>query len=86
MKLVCRICGYTVEGDKAPEKCPICRAPSEGFEDYDQKKQPPEEETKPSGPPKEMVCSICGYTCPGPRAPERCPVCNAKPNAFEARY
>ena len=48
MKLVCRICGYTVEGDKAPEKCPICRAPGEGFEAYDLKQQP-QEEQKPAG-------------------------------------
>ncbi len=31
MKLVCRICGYTVEGDKAPERCPICKAPPTAF-------------------------------------------------------
>jgi len=86
MKLVCRICGYTLEGDKAPDKCPVCGAPSEGFEDYDQKKQPPAEEPEPSGPPKERICSVCGYTCPGPYAPERCPICNAGPNAFEAKY
>ena len=85
MKLVCRICGYTVEGDKAPEKCPICRAPGEGFEDYDLKQQP-QEEQKPSGPPKEQVCSVCGYTCPGPYAPERCPICKAPPTAFNPVY
>jgi len=25
-KWVCSVCGYTVEGDKAPEKCPQCNA------------------------------------------------------------
>src|SRR5574344_916944 len=26
MKYVCTVCGYTVEADKAPEKCPLCNA------------------------------------------------------------
>ncbi len=25
-KFVCTICGYVYEGEKAPEKCPICGA------------------------------------------------------------
>ena len=30
-KFVCSICGYTHEGDKAPEKCPLCKAPASKF-------------------------------------------------------
>ena len=30
-KFVCSVCGYVYEGDEAPEKCPICKAPSEKF-------------------------------------------------------
>ena len=30
-KFVCQICGYTHEGDVAPEKCPQCKAPSTKF-------------------------------------------------------
>lgn len=26
MKFVCTVCGYTYEGDKAPERCPVCKA------------------------------------------------------------
>ncbi len=32
MAWVCKICGYTYEGEEAPEKCPICKAPAEKFE------------------------------------------------------
>lgn len=32
-KFVCSICGYTYEGDAAPDKCPICGAPAEKFEE-----------------------------------------------------
>ena len=31
MKFVCTVCGYTYEGDKAPEKCPMCGVGSEKF-------------------------------------------------------
>ena len=30
-KFVCTICGYSYEGDKAPEKCPQCNAPADKF-------------------------------------------------------
>lgn len=30
-KFVCPVCGYVHEGDSAPEKCPICKAPGEKF-------------------------------------------------------
>jgi rubrerythrin len=30
-KFVCTVCGYVYEGDKAPEVCPICKAPAEKF-------------------------------------------------------
>ena len=30
-KYVCSVCGYTVEADEAPEKCPVCKAPKEKF-------------------------------------------------------
>ncbi len=30
-KFVCTICGYTHEGDSAPERCPQCNAPASKF-------------------------------------------------------
>ena len=30
-KFVCSICGYVYEGEKAPEQCPICKAPASKF-------------------------------------------------------
>ncbi len=32
-KFKCKVCGYVHEGDKAPEKCPVCQAPSSEFEE-----------------------------------------------------
>lgn len=31
-KYKCKVCGYIHEGDKAPEKCPVCQAPASEFE------------------------------------------------------
>ncbi|MBR4909696.1 MAG: NADH peroxidase [Clostridia bacterium] len=30
-KFVCMVCGYTYEGESAPEECPICHAPASKF-------------------------------------------------------
>lgn len=44
-KYKCTVCGYIYEGDKAPEKCPVCGAPASAFEeikeegDADEKKK-----------------------------------------------
>lgn len=32
-KFVCQVCGYVYEGDKAPEKCPVCGVPAEKFKE-----------------------------------------------------
>lgn len=31
-KFVCKVCGYVYEGEKAPEVCPVCKAPADKFE------------------------------------------------------
>ena len=30
-KFVCTVCGYVYEGETAPEKCPVCKAPASKF-------------------------------------------------------
>lgn len=32
-KFVCKVCGFIYEGETAPEKCPVCKAPAEKFEE-----------------------------------------------------
>jgi rubrerythrin len=32
-KYVCKICGYVHEGNEPPEKCPVCGAPADKFEE-----------------------------------------------------
>lgn len=35
-KFICTVCGYVHEGDEAPEKCPICKAPKSAFKELDE--------------------------------------------------
>ncbi len=30
-KFICTVCGYIHEGEEAPEKCPLCGAPANKF-------------------------------------------------------
>ena len=30
-KWICTVCGYVHEGPEAPERCPLCKAPKEKF-------------------------------------------------------
>lgn len=32
-KFRCKVCGYVYEGEKAPDQCPMCQAPSSEFEE-----------------------------------------------------
>ncbi|TYB33958.1 MAG: rubredoxin [Flexistipes sinusarabici] len=32
-KWKCTVCGYIYEGDEPPEKCPVCNASKEKFEE-----------------------------------------------------
>ncbi len=38
-KFRCKICGYIHEGDAAPKECPLCKAPSEKFEELKETQQ-----------------------------------------------
>ena len=37
-KWVCSVCGYVYEGEAAPEKCPVCKAPASKFLKQDSEK------------------------------------------------
>ena len=37
-KFVCSVCGYTVEADSAPERCPMCGVPADKFNKVDDTK------------------------------------------------
>ena len=41
-KFICAVCGYIYEGDAAPEKCPICKAPASKFSELKDEGETPE--------------------------------------------
>ena len=34
-KFICSVCGYIYEGTEAPEKCPVCKAPTSKFSEME---------------------------------------------------
>ena len=85
-KWKCTVCGYIFEGDAPPEKCPLCKAPAEMFEELVEgeeaaveKKPAPEqpvvEEVKREG--RRWKCTVCGYIMEGETPPKDCPICKA---------
>ena len=36
-KWICTVCGYVAEGEEAPERCPMCKAPRSKFKELDDK-------------------------------------------------
>lgn len=84
-KHICSICGYIYDGDMAPAKCPICKAPSERFKPLDgnlnEVAMPPTE----TATQQKFTCSVCGYIYDGDTAPEKCPICKASADKFETQ-
>ncbi len=35
-KFICTVCGYIHEGETAPEKCPLCKAPASKFKEMEE--------------------------------------------------
>ena len=35
-KFICTVCGYIYEGETAPEKCPLCKAPASKFKEMEE--------------------------------------------------
>jgi len=68
----CSVSGYLHKGVAPPEKCPICEAAAEQFEEVEEQK---EQESVASV--RRWRCSVCGYIHEGDEPPEKCPVCAA---------
>lgn len=57
-KFTCGICGYIYDGDTAPEKCPICRAPASNFEMREVPAEPRNGAAMPTANASGNGCSI----------------------------
>lgn len=78
----CSVSGYVHTGAEPPEKCPICEATAEQFEELAaEEKEKVQEEEADTG--RRWRCTICGYIHVGNEPPEKCPVCDAPAKMFE---
>jgi len=62
----CDICGHIHEGEAAPEKCPVCDAPSENFVEVTKKdSETIKGNSAEGGVERKWRCTLCGYvhTC-----------------------
>ncbi|NTV90211.1 MAG: FAD-dependent oxidoreductase [Clostridiales bacterium] len=73
----CAVCGYIHVGSHPPVNCPVCGAPAEEFEEYEDGKQ----QLKPAN--NSWRCLNCEYVHEGSSPPAVCPVCGAKSDTFE---
>ncbi len=74
----CVVCGYLHRGDAAPETCPVCGAPMEDFEPFQEASPPPAPKST------SWRCLICGYVHEGDSPPDACLICGAGKDEFEA--
>jgi len=90
-KWKCTVCGYIHEGDAPPEKCPLCKAPAEMFEEVVEgqeaavenkpaREQQTTQEVKREG--RRWKCTVCGYILEGDAPPKDCPICKAAAEKF----
>jgi len=87
-KLRCQVCGYILEGDQPPEKCPVCGADGQLYEGVSKDGAPqPEaatsEQAEMEPVEKKWRCAVCGYIHQDTEPPDMCPVCGSDKSVFE---
>lgn len=75
----CSVSGYLHTGTEPPEKCPICDATADMFEEVVEENEASE---PTSTAVKRWLCTVCGYIHTGDEPPEKCPVCDAPKKMF----
>jgi len=79
----CSVSGYLHTGPEPPEKCPVCEATAEEFEEV---VTPVDEEVTVKSVVadsyKRWRCTVCGYVHHGAEPPEKCPLCGADKYLF----
>lgn len=82
----CSVSGYLHTGPTAPEKCPVCEATAEQFEEVVEVQEVVTEQVTPetiqSGSNRRWRCTVCGYLHEGDAPPEKCPLCGADRSLF----
>ena len=82
----CSVSGYLHTGPTPPEKCPVCEATADQFEEVvagdEVISKEVEEGATESKSNRRWRCTICGYVHEGEAPPEKCPLCGADASLF----
>ena len=79
----CSISGYMHTGPEPPEKCPVCEATAEQFEEVvEPVKEEVVEEVVAVESDRRWRCTVCGYIHEGDAPPDKCPLCGADASLF----
>lgn len=79
----CAISGYLHTGPEPPEKCPVCEATAEQFEEVvEPEKEDVVEEPAVVASETRWRCTVCGYIHEGDAPPDKCPLCGADASLF----
>ncbi|BHH82507.1 rubredoxin-like domain-containing protein [Desulforhopalus sp. 52FAK] len=78
----CTVSGYLHTGPVPPEKCPVCEATAEEFEEVVEPEEEVIEKPVATDSDKRWRCTVCGYIHEAETPPEKCPLCGADKSLF----
>lgn len=81
---LCTVCGYIHHGPQPPDVCPVCGATSDLFELQEATEEPEPSRGVATPVASQWRCLNCEYVHKGEAPPDRCPVCGAPRERFEA--
>jgi rubrerythrin/uncharacterized membrane protein len=73
----CTVSGTLHTGPTPPEKCPVCEATADKFEEVGDDQSDSTEAVV-----RRWRCEVCGYIHEGDQPPEKCPICAAPASVF----
>ena len=83
----CTVSGYLHTGPTPPDKCPVCDATADQFEEVVETEKlnaaVATSETYSRSTNRWWRCSVCGYLHEADEPPEKCPLCGADRSLFE---
>lgn len=83
----CTVSGYLHTGPTPPDKCPVCDATADQFEEVVETEKlsaaVATPETYYRSTNRWWRCSVCGYLHEADEPPEKCPLCGADRSLFE---
>ena len=81
----CSVSGYLHTGPQPPDKCPVCEATADQFEEVVASPEVVEDdkpEVAQANSDRRWRCGVCGYVHHADQPPDKCPLCGADKSLF----